>query len=75
MTQTQELQKPSASSWGNQNVRALSSRTPPEAKFREKNRSGGFFIRSTFAGGMAGCAVPTRPPLPVDDSNLCRRKH
>src|SRR5271170_3936350 len=60
MTPSQQLQTPSAPPWGNQEVRALSSRAPPTAKFKQqKDKSTSFFVRSTFAGGMAGCAVLT----------------
>jgi len=58
MTQSQQLQTPSATPWGSQEVRALSSRAPPTTKFKQnKEKSTSFFVRSTFAGGMAGCAV------------------
>jgi len=56
--QPQQLQTSSATHWGNQDMRALSSRAAPGTpKFRQKERDTSFFIRSIFAGGTAGCAV------------------
>jgi hypothetical protein len=58
MAQGQEMQAVTATTWGSHEVRALSSRAAPPAKFdRDKEMSTDFFVRSIFAGGMAGCAV------------------
>ena len=49
--------------WDTQQVRALSSRASPEMKYKEKDSPTSFFVKSIFAGGIAGCAVSI-PPLP-----------
>lgn len=62
MTQTQQLQASSASSWPAQKgVPEVSPKSTLPANYdREKYRSTGFFVRSTIAGGIAGCTVYIR---------------
>ena len=52
-----------ATTWDTQQVAALSSRALPEMKYKEKDSPTSFFVKSIFAGGIAGCAVSI-PPLP-----------
>jgi hypothetical protein len=72
MTQTQQLQ-PSSAVWPAQT--GLPEAAPkasqlPASYDREKYRSTAFFVRSTIAGGIAGCTVHTFSDVAL----ICRLK-
>jgi hypothetical protein len=72
MTQTQQLQ-PSSAAWPAQT--GLPEAAPkasqlPASYDREKYRSTAFFVRSTIAGGIAGCTVHTFSDVAL----ICRLK-
>jgi hypothetical protein len=57
MTQTQKLQRSSAP-WTADDEDDAVTPSPPSRSFEsEKYKSTGFFVRSTLAGGVAGCTV------------------